>query len=87
MLDMVNLLELIKKAANEAVENTKPVVVAFGKVVSSFPLKILVEQKLSLDQEQLIVTDHLKNLATGDCVVLLRQQGGQKYIVWDKVIL
>lgn len=126
MPDAVGLLKIIKKAAVEAVDASKPCGVYFGKVVSVSPLKISVEQKLTLGREQLIlcrgVTDyetyitvswetekesggsgyaafaeHSHNISgkkkilvhnaleTGEKVVLLRVQGGQKFIVLDRV--
>lgn len=35
--------------------------------------------------EQIKITVH-NGLAAGDEVILLRQQGGQKYIIWDKLL-
>jgi hypothetical protein len=124
--DAVELVKIIKKAALEAVEASKPVQMSFGKVTSASPLKILVEQKLTLGKAQLVlsrnVTDYTtevtidwgtesksggsgydafashthavkgkkkitvhNGLVVGDEVILLRQQGGQKYIVVDKI--
>lgn len=130
MPDAVELLKTIKRAALDAVDASKPVQICFGKVTSTSPLKILVEQKLPLGEGQLIlcrnVTDHktyitggnIQNfyyvgtppnvstlpvspshvhamgkiqvtvhngLVVGDEVILLRQQGGQKYIVVDRI--
>lgn len=56
MLDANDLLNSIKKAATEAVEASKPVAVMFGKVISASPLKINVEQKMTLNSAQLILT-------------------------------
>lgn len=129
--DQNELLEIIKKAALSAVEATKPVNVCFGTVTEDSPLKILVDQKLLLGENQLIlarnVTDfettitmssadgwatedrsggsgyaafssHNHNinmtkkkitvhngLVKGDSVIMIRQQGGQKYIVVDRL--
>ncbi len=62
MSSLPNLVELIKQAAVEAVETAKPTAVVFGTVISEVPLKINVEQKLTLTEEFLIlsrnVTDH-----------------------------
>ena len=136
MPDAVELVKTIKRAALDAVNASKPVVVCFGKVTSTSPLKILVEQKMTLGAAQLIlcrnVTEHTmemtvnhytenetehthtvqdtytgggsssptkhlhayrgkkkftihNGLVVGDEVILLRQQGGQKYIVVDKI--
>ncbi len=126
MADITTLVRQIKQAAVEAVEASKPCGVCFGKVVGMQPLKISVDQKLTLGREQLIlcreVTDyetyltvwwgtenetlidendtiphHYHNISgqkkilvhnalkTGEKVVLLRVQGGQKFLVLDRV--
>lgn len=130
MPDAVELMKTIKRAALDAVKASKPVEVCFGKVTSASPLKILVEQKMTLGEAQLVlcrnVTDYkvyitggnIQNfyyagtppdaeifpvspshvhavgrmqitvhngLAVGDEVILLRQQGGQKYMVVDRI--
>lgn len=130
MPDAVELMKTIKRAALDAVKASKPVEVCFGKVTSTSPLKILVEQKLPLGEGQLILTRNVTNFKTyitggnvknyyytgsdtdggtapvvpshvhaigkvqitvhnglvvGDEVILIRQQGGQKYIVVDRI--
>lgn len=116
---MANMVQLIKQAAIEANEATKPTAIVFGVVESTLPLRINIDQKLSLTKEFLIlmrqVTDYVTELTIeidtksatgpephqhkihdkakvmihnglkkGDSVILLRLQGGQKYIVVDK---
>jgi len=102
---LANMIEIIKKAAMDAVQNSNPTSVVYGKVVSVSPLKIQVSAKLILTESQLVltrnVTDYqmtiepntistgttftVKNgLKTGENVVMIRQAGGQKYIVIDK---
>lgn len=123
MADAVELLKILKKAAIEAVRASKPAEICFGKVTSVLPLKIFVDQKITLGKSQLVlarnVTDYKtevtvewltenrggsgdetahnhriigrkkitvhNGLAVGDEVILIRQQGGQKYIVADKI--
>ena len=130
MPNAVEFIKLIKKAAVEAVNATKPAEICFGKVTSISPLQILVEQKMTLGKAQLVlsrnVTDYkthisggnIQNyyyagtksdasavsvepshthavgkieitvhngLVVGDEVILIRQQGGQKYAVWDRI--
>lgn len=123
MADAVELLKILKKAAIEAVRASKPAEICFGKVTSVSPLKIYVDQKITLGKSQLMlarnVTDYKtevtvewltenkggsgdetahnhgiigrkkitvhNGLAVGDEVILIRQQGGQKYIVADKI--
>lgn len=122
-----DLLSLLKQAAIEAVEAGKPVKVMFGVVQKINPLQIMVEQKLPLTEEFLILTEAVKDheheitlldwqtenasggggdsayaahahqivgrkriiihnaLQVGEKVMLLAMQGGQKFIVVDRV--
>ena len=144
MLDGKDLMNAVKKAAQEAVESSEPSGICFGKVTSKSPLKILVEQKMTLGTAQLVLTRNVTNFVTmvtvqwesetenqththkvegtdsggdtidlisktesrkhtheikgikqlticnalqvGDEVVLVKQQGGQKYLVVDRVV-
>ncbi len=115
---MPNMVELIKAAAIGAVNDSKPMSVIFGKVVSIAPVKIFIEQKLTLNEAQLIFTNNVKDydlemtvehsteesnshvhpyrgkkkfrvhngLVVGDEVIMLQMQGGQKFVVLDKVV-
>lgn len=51
-----NPVELIKRAAVEAVGAQKPVELRFGTVISTLPLQILMDQKLILEASQLILS-------------------------------
>jgi hypothetical protein len=77
----------MKKAALDAVEASKPVNVFFGNVVKTNPLKIKIEQKMTLEIAQLILTQNVvhSGLIVGDKVILLREQGGQRFIVLDRL--
>jgi hypothetical protein len=142
LLDGNDLLKAIKRAAVEAVNTTQPSDFCFGTVVSVSPLKISIEQKMTLGSAQLVLTKNVtdykmsisvdltssdalsthnhqikdengnltnlksqevnlshrhsikgKNeitihnaLQVDDEVVLLKQKGGQKYLVLDKVV-
>ena len=130
MAEMTGILKAIKRAAVDAVEASCPAAVCFGSVVSESPLKILVDQKLTLGESQLILSRNVTDckitvsggnigdffyvglcpedgteavepphvhavgtievtvhnaLKTGERVLLLRQQGGQKYVVVDRI--
>lgn len=123
MHNMNDIAKLIKRAAVEAMNESKPTSIVFGTVVSIEPLKINVEQKLTLTTAQLILTNNVRDyelemtvdhvtestsgadfashnhaytgrktfrvhnaLVNGDEVILLQVQGGQKYIVLEKVV-
>ena len=124
----------MKQAGVEARGANGPVNVCFGKVISTTPLQVLVDQKMTLGSAQLVLTRNVTNyevnvtveweteeettththdvegiesdenqqthnhkttgkkkmtvhnsLVKGDELVLIRQQGGQKYIVIDRV--
>ena len=144
MADYTELLQALKRAAVEAVEAGKPVILCYGTVTSVEPLQIQVEQKLTLEKEQLELTRAVQDywldieistftendafmngkhthsitdtytgggscdegnlntthkhaikgrkklriyngLQEGERVLLLRFQGGQKYLVLDRV--
>lgn len=126
MADFSDLLKSIKQVARETVDNDVPAIVCFGEVQSDNPLQVLVDQKLLLDSDQLILSrnvtdfsrdetvDHMtenraggsqyalfeshnhqykgrkefkihNKLQTGDQVILLRVQGGQKFVILDRI--
>lgn len=126
MPDYSGLMDAVKRAAVDAVEAGKPSGIFFGKVISTSPLQICVEQKMTLGMAQLVLTRNVTDyetaietewltektdggygeasfeahehairgvklltiyngLSVGDDVILMQQQGGQKYIVLDKV--
>lgn len=87
MISIANLTQLIKKAAIEAVQASKPSDLVFGKVVSVNPLKVSVDQKLTLTNEFVFSTyAYSQIMQMGDNVVMISSQGGQKYLIIDKVV-
>ena len=81
------LLQSIKQAAVEAVEAANPCAVVYGTVKNTAPLTIAVDQKITLTSVFLAVTQTAKdNINSGDKVVMVRVQGGQQYLVIDKVV-
>ncbi len=122
----VDFLNLVKQATLSGVENSKPVSVIYGTVVSESPLRIKVDQKLILSMAQLKLSRNVTNydvemevehmtesssggsgdssfashshgydgkkvfrvnnaLRLGEIVSLIREQGGQKFLVIDRV--
>jgi hypothetical protein len=102
----MNLNEVIKKTAMEAVKAGEPSDIVYGTVVSANPVSIQIDQKLTLSKEFVTLTSNVKDhevevsveggttqkmkvfngLNQGDGVIMLKSQGGQKYIVIDKII-
>lgn len=61
MFNSNDLVKLIKKAAVEAVNASKPANMVFGKVISASPLKVKVDQKLILTKAQLVLSRNVTN--------------------------
>lgn len=136
LADTARLLNVMKLAGMRAVDAGMPVNIEFGTVSATEPLKIDVEQKMTLESSQLILTrsvtdytaemsiDHYTEnetahthavhdtytgggsssptshlhaitgrksftihnaLKVGERVLLIREQGGQRYIVIDRI--
>jgi hypothetical protein len=115
-----NLVESMQGIAMRAYLASQPTAVVFGVVTSASPLKIKIDQKLTLEDDHLLLTssvrdyevemtvDHVtesagdvahthayagkkaftvhNSLKAGENVMLIRQQGGQKYVVLDRLV-
>jgi len=98
---MYDFVEAVKQAALEAVESKDPMRFCFGRVSKVDPLEIWIDQKLTIPESALILTGMVSkitceaegigritldnSLKAGDQVILIRVDGGQKYIILDKV--
>lgn len=97
----MRLVDLIKQASLGAVEAANPVAVLFGTVTKTNPLEVNVDQRFTLTNEFLIVPEQLteyrvtingqnviirRGLNVGDKVLLLRMQGGYRYVILDRVV-
>ena len=123
--NMNDIVKILKKLCEETMNASSLMQVLYGEVTGVSPLKIMIEQRLELDEEFFILTravrdhevemtvDHIteeasggsgeaayathaheyvgrkkfmihNGLIVGDKVKLLRVQGGQQYVVFDK---
>ena len=95
------MLDIIKQASLGAVSNTNPVAFSYGTVVSAQPLQIQVEQRFILTGPALVIPESVtesrmvlegreillrRGLEAGVRVLLVRMQGGQSYIVLDRLV-
>ena len=55
------LIEIVKRAAMDAVENAQMCDLRYGKVVSTNPLRVQVTNQFTIPQALLIVPEHLTN--------------------------
>lgn len=51
-----DLLRVIKKASIDTINASKPVNIIYGTVLQTYPLEIQIEQKLILQEHQLVLT-------------------------------
>ena len=114
------MLDIIKHAAMDAVNNSQPCDIRFGTVDSISPLKVRISSDLILPESVLVVPEHLTDysvtvnigsvadepvgedesateeidervltiyngLNVGDDVVLIKNQGGKKYLILDRI--
>ncbi|GAC42270.1 DUF2577 domain-containing protein [Paenibacillus popilliae] len=99
---MADLLGTLKKAAMDAVLASNPAAMMFGEVTSTNPLEVLVDQRFTLPADFLILPESLtehkvmvngqetvigRMLKAGDKLLLLRMQGGQQYLILDRVVI
>jgi hypothetical protein len=88
---MSELARLIKTCAVDAVNATHPLALVLGRVIQQedipreIPLKILLEQKVIIERDFLYDTDNTYDLKEGDRLLLLRKDGGQMYLLLDKI--
>lgn len=84
----MSLSHLIKQAAMEALEESSPVALMYGTVTRISPLEINIEQRFTIPAEAIFLTSAVINdpLRIGEKVLVLRKQGGQKYVVMDRLV-
>lgn len=95
------MLDIIKKASLGAVDSSNPVAFFYGTVIAGAPLQIQIDQKFILPGNALVLPESVmeskipldgeevvlrRGLEAGDRVLLLRMQGGQSYVVLDRLV-
>ncbi len=82
---MNDIGDIIKLLAKEAIEGDKPVSVVTGEVIDDEEFVVRTEQKLQLSEDFFIITQRFEHQLwkKGDKLLLLRCDGGQKYVILD----
>ena len=72
----------------DVIEAANPVAVMVGTITKTNPLEVNIDQRFTVDADFLIFTEifNQRVLQRGDKVILLRVQGGQQYVILDKVV-
>lgn len=92
------MLDIIRKASLGAVSNTNPMAVVYGTVINIAPLEINIDQRFTLPASVLVIPETISKLSSetgngtqtglqlNDRVLMLRVQGGQSYVVLDRLV-
>lgn len=83
---MPNLMEAMRQIAANERQAALPMTICFGKVVAFSPFRVQIDQKLVLTKEFFIVKSGVSasSFKVGDVLILFRNEGGQKYLIFDK---
>ena len=83
---MHNLMESMRQIAANERQAALPMTICFGKVIALSPFRVQIDQKLVLTKEFFIVTSGVSasSFKVGDVLILFRNEGGQKYLIFDK---
>lgn len=83
---MPNLMESMRQIAANERQAALPMTICFGKVIALSPFRVQIDQKLVLTKEFFIVTSGVSasSFKVGDVLILFRNEGGQKYLIFDK---
>jgi len=77
---LTDLVQSIKKAAIEAVEAGEPSAPFVGTVVSVDPLRVRLNQRLTLSGRRIVWMKGMEAPEAGTRLALLRFTGGQRYL-------
>ena len=83
---MPNLMESMRQIAANERQAALPMTICFGKVIALSPFRVQIDQKLVLTKEFVIVKSGVSasSFKVGDVLILFRNEGGQKYLIFDK---
>lgn len=82
-----NFVDLIKEISENARKAAKPSCFYVCDVVNDSPIEIRLNDMIVLDEDFLSFTETVKNgLSKNDKVLVLRNEGGQEFVVIDKVV-
>lgn len=82
---MNDIGNMIKELAKATIEQDKPVAVVSGRINRYFEIET--EQKLIIPKNMLIIPKRINydNFEIGDTLIMLRCDGGQRYLIIDEI--
>ena len=80
------MLEQIKKIARQSDECAAPAMVLYGTVTGLDPLRVRVDNRFELGERDLtLLRGTRESLEAGDGLALLRNRGGQEFLVLGRL--
>ncbi len=86
MPDLQRFINTLKQISANERQAALPMTICFGKVIALSPFRVQIDQKLVLTKEFFIVKNGVSasSFKVGDVLILFRNEGGQKYLIFDK---
>ncbi len=82
----MGILDTIKKVAEQTSQAGAPAAFMFGIVTSASPLVMRIDNRFDISEKQIVIMKQfMDGLAVGDKVVLLRNQGGQEFLILGRL--
>lgn len=83
---MPDLFTAMKQIAKDVFDTLQPADWCYGKVISLSPFQVQIDQKTVLEKNFLAVRTGVSasSFKVGDVLILFRNEGGQKYLIFDK---
>ena len=78
---MTRFLDVVKRVAVAAVAAEKPEQLVFGTILTVSPFKVKLATQQELKKEFFLALDPKPDWKPGDKLVLLREQGGQRFLI------
>ena len=86
MPDLQRFINTLKQISENERQAALQMTICFGKVIALSPFRVQIDQKLVLTKEFFIVKNGVSasSFKVGDVLILFRNEGGQKYLIFDK---
>lgn len=83
---MQKIIKVFQQISANEREASLPVMICYGKVIALSPFRVQIDQKLVLTKEFFIAKSGVtaSSFKVGDILILLRNKGGQQYLILDK---
>ena len=84
----MNFSEIIKKSVLQVINTIRFTEICIGDVIEEDPLKIKIEEKLFLSDNEIIKTSSFSGLIKkGTRLLFIREGGGQRYFLIDTILV